>query len=209
MNRKNRHIVVIGAGSGGLSASMILANRGYRVSIYEREDEVGGRNRLLSLGDYKFDLGPTFLMMDFFLRDIFLLSGRKAEDYLQLVKLDPMYKLNYDSGSLLMTDDHYTMKSGLAQMFPGNEEGLDGFLSREKVKYDKMYPCLRKDYSSLGTMFHKDLLKALPYLDIPKSIFRKLADYFPDEKCRLAFTFQAKYLGMSPWDCPAAFAIRR
>lgn len=207
MSHKDKHVIVIGAGPGGLSAAMILANRGYRVSIYEREDRVGGRNRTFELGPYSFDLGPTFLMMDFFLREIFLLSGRKIEDYLDLVRLDPMYELNFDSGKLLLTDDHYTMKARLAQMFPGNEEGLDKFLEKEKIKYDKMYPCLRKDYSTLGSMFHKDLLLALPYLDLPRSIFNKLGDYFDDEKCRLGFTFQAKYLGMSPWECPAAFTI--
>ncbi|MEZ4600712.1 MAG: phytoene desaturase family protein [Syntrophotaleaceae bacterium] len=207
MSRKEKHVVVIGAGPGGLSAAMILANRGYRVSIYEREDRVGGRNRTFELGPYSFDLGPTFLMMDFFLREIFLLAGRKIEDYLSLVRLDPMYELNFDKDRLLLTDDHYTMKARLAQMFPGDEEGLDKFLEKEKIKYEKMYPCLRKDYSTLSSMFHKDLLTALPYLDLPKNIFSKLGDYFTDERCRLGFTFQAKYLGMSPWECPAAFTI--
>lgn len=207
MSRKEKHIAIIGAGPGGLSAAMILANRGYRVSVYEREDRVGGRNRNIELGPYRFDLGPTFLMMEFFLREIFQLAGRNIDDYLDLVRLDPMYALDYGTQKLLVTDDHAAMKTRLAQVFPGDEEGLDRFMAKEKIKYEKMYPCLRKDYSSPLSMLRKDLLRALPHLDLTQSIFKKLGDYFSDEKCRLSFTFQAKYLGMSPWECPAAFTI--
>ncbi len=34
-----------------------------------------------------------------------------------------------------------------------------------------------------------------------------LGQYFDDERLKLAFTFQAKYLGMSPWSCPGLFSI--
>ncbi|MDP8237326.1 MAG: FAD-dependent oxidoreductase, partial [Candidatus Erginobacter occultus] len=59
----NKRIVIIGAGPGGLAAAMILAHRGFRVTVFERLDRVGGRNSEVRLGDFSFDLGPTFLMM--------------------------------------------------------------------------------------------------------------------------------------------------
>ncbi len=207
MSTKDKHVVIIGAGPGGLSCAMILANRGYRVSVFEREDAVGGRSRSLQVGNYLFDLGPTFLMMEFFLREIFLASGRKIENYLEMIKLEPMYKLSFVNGALFPTTDHEDMKAQLARMFPGSEGGLDQFLLKEKKRYDMMYPCLKKDYSTALTLLHPDLLKALPYLSLTKSLFQNLGRYFASEDCRIAFTFQAKYLGMSPWECPAAFTI--
>lgn len=207
MSTKDKHVVIIGAGPGGLSAAMILVNRGFRVSVYERENTVGGRNRTLRLGPYTFDTGPTFLMMDFFLRDIFTLAGRDIGKYLDLVRLEPMYKLSFKDVELQPVSDHREMKRRLAVAFPGDEQGLDRFMRKEKIRYDRLFPCLRKHYSTLPTMAHPDLLKALPYLRLGKTLYQNLSRYFRQEECRISFTFQAKYLGMSPWDCPALFTI--
>ena len=90
-----KHVAIIGAGPGGLTAGMILARRGYKVSLFEKEPMVGGRNATISMNGYTFDTGPTFLMMTFILREMFREAGRKLEDYCKLIPLDPMYKLSF------------------------------------------------------------------------------------------------------------------
>jgi len=70
-----------------------------------------------------------------------------------------------------------------------------------------LYNCLLKDYSSIARFFHPDFLKAIPILGIGESLFDVLGHYFKDDNLRLCFTFQSKYLGMSPWLCPGGFAI--
>lgn len=202
-----KHIAIIGAGPGGLTAGMILAKRGYKVSIFEKEAMVGGRNAPISMNGYTFDTGPTFLMMTFVLREMFEEAGRKLEDYCKLVPLDPMYKLSFKDFDIFPTTDRENMKKQIARLFPGNEAGLDRFHAREKIRYDKMYPCLKKDYATFKEMFCAALLKALPHLSLGRSLMGVLGDYFTEEKLRICFTFQAKYIGMSPWECPAAFAI--
>ncbi len=52
-----------------------------------------------------------------------------------------------------------------------------------------------------------NFMKSLPYLDAHKSIYNVLSDYFADEDLKLSFTFQAKYIGMSPWEAPGTFSI--
>jgi len=79
MNKKN--IIVVGAGPGGLASAMLLAHRGFKVTVFEKAEQVGGRNAEIKLGDYRFDTGPTFLIMPFILREIFQAVGRNAEDY--------------------------------------------------------------------------------------------------------------------------------
>lgn len=207
MKQTETHIIVVGAGPGGLSAAMILAHRGFKVTVFEQKSVVGGRNKALHLGDYTFDIGPTFLMMDFFLREIFSLSGRNIDNYLNLIRLEPMYKLNFIGNELYAVSDHGDMRARIAATFPGNEAGFEYFLRKEKQRYSKLYPCLRKDYSSFSKMLHPDLITALPYLAIGKSLYQNLGNYFHDELCKLSFTFQAKYLGMSPWTCPGLFTI--
>ena len=89
---------IIGAGPGGLAAGMILASKGYDVTIFEKEDKVGGRNRYFKLGDYRFDIGPTFFMMKDVLETVFDKSGLEMENYIETIRLDPMYRLKFDDG---------------------------------------------------------------------------------------------------------------
>ena len=204
---QQKHIAIIGAGPGGLSSAIILANRGFKVSVYEKESEAGGRNAPLRIGDYTFDTGPTFLMMTFILEEIFLLAGKKMSDYLNVTKIDPMYRLVFDDKTFMPTNDKQMMENQINAVFPGNKKGYKNFLKREENKFKKMYPCLKIDYSSIFKFLHPNLLKALPVMDLGKTLYGNLARYFSDEKLILSFTFQSKYLGMSAWECPAAFTM--
>ncbi len=204
---KTRRVIIIGAGPGGLTCGMILAHRGYEVILLEKLDRVGGRNRRLELGEYKFDVGPTFLMMKFILDEVFALAGKKTEDYLDAYPLDPMYRLNFDDRILDVTPDHEQLRERLAACFPGEAQNLDLFMKNEGFRFAKMKPCLQKDYSHFSALYSKEMLSALPHLSLGKSVYQNLGRYFQSEKLRTCFSFQAKYLGMSPWSCPAAFTI--
>jgi phytoene desaturase len=203
----SKKIAIIGAGPGGLTAGMILARHGYDVEIFEKEGYVGGRNAPLKLDGYTFDTGPTFLMMNFVLEEVFNLAGRDVTKYLEQVKLDPMYRLVFSDVELSPSSDQQKMEQELSRVFPGSEPGYRKFLKKEKIRFDAMYPCLKVDYSSFSSLFSANLLKAIPHLSLGRSIFENLGEYFTPEKLKLSFTFQSKYLGMSAWECPAAFSI--
>ena len=202
-----KKIVIIGAGPGGLTAGMLLAHRGFEVHLFEKENVVGGRNAAITTEGFSFDIGPTFLMMKFILDEVFRDTKRKSSDYLEFIKLSPMYRLFFKDKTIDMVDDQQKMRELIIKHFPGNEQGYEKFLQREKIRYDKMYPCLQQPYLTVQSMWNQDLLKAYPHLSLHKSMYNVLADYFKDEYLRIAFTFQSKYLGMSPWNCPAAFMI--
>ncbi|MFP3868858.1 MAG: hypothetical protein ACLFUU_11990 [Desulfobacteraceae bacterium] len=99
------------------------------------------------------------------------------------------------------------MRQTIQELFPGNETGLDLFLTKERQRFKNLLPCIQKDYSSPWSLFSPTLLRGLPYLSLGKSVFTNMGRYFKDEKLKLSFTFQSKYLGMSPWDCPALFTM--
>ena len=80
-------------GPGGLTNAMILAHRGFKVTVFEKAPEVGGRTGAIRLNDYAFDAGPTILMMAFILKEIFQEAGRQVENYLEFRKLDPIYRI--------------------------------------------------------------------------------------------------------------------
>lgn len=202
-----KKIVIVGAGPGGLTAGMILAHRGYEVEIYEKAPVVGGRNAELRVGDFCFDVGPTFLMLKFILDEAFKEAGAESEAYLTFQRLDPMYRLLFDDVSMDISDDPEKMRAEIKKYFPGEEWGLDVFLKREAKRFERLFPCLEKDYSSWKAFFRPIFLRAIPHLPVGMSLFEYLGNYFDSEKLRLSFTFQAKYLGMSPWECPGFFII--
>jgi len=203
----SKHIIIIGAGPGGLCAGMLLSHRGFKVSIFDKNHEVGGRNRAIRMNGYTFDTGPTFLLMKGVLDEMFELCDRKSEDYLEFMRLDPMYRLIYDDRGLFVFSDRDKMCAELKRVFSEGAEGYDRFISQERNRFNRLYPCITRDYSTLGSFLSLDLIKALPWLAFPKSVFANLGQYFDEEKMRLAFSFQSKYLGMSPWDCPALFTM--
>ena len=202
-----KKIIIIGAGPGGLTTGMILAHRGFDVTIHEKDDKVGGRNKYIKEKGYKFDVGPTFLMMKFLLDEVFEEAGANSEDYLDFIKLDPMYRLQFADKIVELSSDHKKTREEIARLFPGNEKGFDSFMRREKKRFDRMFPCLQKHYGTIGRMLDRDLLRALPHLSLGKSMYQVLKGYYDNDRLRMSFTFQSKYLGMSPWDCPAAFMI--
>lgn len=203
----NTHVVVIGAGPGGLTAAMILANRGFRVSVYEAQNQVGGRNGSLRLGAYTFDIGPTFLMLKSILDEVFEEAGAQTNDLMNLRKLEPMYRLQFEDHFIEPTNGVDNMEAEIARVYPGRETTYADFFAREKKRFDALYPCLQKSYHTWRAFLDPHLIKAIPHLATGKSLYDIMIKNFPEPDLALSFTFQAKYLGMSPWECPGLFAI--
>lgn len=204
---KGKRVLVVGAGPGGLTAAMILGKRGYDVEVFEKQPQVGGRNARITMNGFHFDLGPTFLMLKEVLAKVFAEAGADSTSLLQFKRLEPMYRLQFEDQHIEPTSDTEAMKQEIARCFPGRESSCERFLAREGVRFNRLYPCLERPYHKLSSLFSLNLLKALPHLAPGKSLYDLLNGYFTDPKLSLSFTFQAKYLGMSPWECPGLFAI--
>lgn len=203
----DKHVLVVGAGPGGLTAAMILAYRGFRVTVFEAKQTVGGRNAAIRLGEHTFDTGPTFLMLRNILDDVFRESGADTDGLMDMRLIDPMYRLQFHDKVIEPVSDPERMLAKLRHLSPDAEDGYRAFRKRESARYTKLYPCLQKPYHRVTTLFSRHLLAAVPYLAIGRSLFDVMNGYFKDEQLALAFTFQSKYLGMSPWNCPGLFSI--
>jgi phytoene desaturase len=204
----NKKVIIVGAGPGGLSAGMLLASKGYDVKIYEKEAIIGGRNGFIKHGEYTFDIGPTFFMMKNILEYIFTAAGKKLDDYCQVIPLEPMYRLCYHGNKdLLASSNPEIMKERIDKFSSGSAEGYEKYLKKEKKKYDTLIPCLAIPYSSVLDFFAWQFIRSLPYLDAHCSLYDVLSRYFKDPDVIISFTFQAKYIGMSPWKAPGTFSI--
>lgn len=202
-----KKILIVGAGPGGLSCGMLLNRQGHRVIMVDKEATVGGRNRPIAMGPYTFDTGPTFFLMKDVLERIFTATGRRLEDAVELHDLDPMYRLVFGDKTFYPSRDPERMRAEMERLFPGSYAQYEKYLACESKKYDRLIPCLEQPYTSFFDVLKWRFLRTLPYLDAHCSLHDVLARYFKEELLRLSFTFQAKYIGMSPWKAPGTFSI--
>ncbi|WP_232718569.1 phytoene desaturase family protein [Bacillus sp. FJAT-45037] len=202
-----KKVFVIGAGPGGMAAAMLLAGRGYQVEVFDKQPYVGGRTSSFTKEGYTFDRGPTFLSMPYILEELFDSVGRRMDDYLSMIEIDPMYELKFDELSLFPSRNQSETKKQIDKLFPGEGQGYLRFMKDTEKKMMALMPVLQNRHSSLLDYTKWRTLKALPQLSLGSSLYQVLSSFFNDERLKFTFTFQSKYLGMSPWECPGAFSI--
>jgi phytoene desaturase len=187
---------------------MLLAKAGLEVTVLEKQARVGGRTSVIEGGGYRFDLGPTFFLYPQILEEIFAAVGRDLRREVPMTRLDPQYRLVFGAGGELQcTSDVERMVAEIARLAPADAPRFRQFMDDNRVKLEKFTPCLQTPFSSWTSLLQARLLAVLPHLKPWKSLHAELASYFKDPRLQLAFTFQSKYLGMSPFQCPSLFSI--
>ena len=207
-----RTIGIIGAGPGGLAAAMLLAKSGAKVTVHERLDRLGGRSGTINAdvptGRFRFDMGPTFFLYPRVLADIFAACGRRLEDEVELIRLDPQYHIMFeDGGDIQATPDIARMMEEVARIAPADAAALPRFMADNRAKLAAFKPALEAAFNKVRHYMRPGMIRSLPLMRPHLSIDRDLATYFKDPRVRLAFSFQSKYLGMSPFRCPSLFTI--
>src|SRR5690606_17115144 len=96
-----KRIVIVGAGPGGLAAAMILSAAGADVTVLERHGRVGGRSATIAAEGFRFDLGPTFFLYPRVLEEIFATCGEDLHRQVDLIRLDPQYRLVFEGGQAI------------------------------------------------------------------------------------------------------------
>jgi phytoene desaturase len=204
-----KNVGIIGAGPGGLATGVLLKHQGFDVDIFEIQNQVGGRNAKISMGDYHFDVGPTFFLMPQVLEEIFHTVGKPVSEYIDLRQIEPLYRLDFGEGAELRpSSDFEKTKKDISKLSAHDAANLEKFFELQEKKFRHIGPLLQKPLMSLkdAASIGMNMLSAFPYL-LKGSVYDELAEHFEDDRVRLAFTFQSKYLGMSPFQCPSLFSI--
>ena len=207
-SHRRKSVLIVGAGPGGLAAAMMLAKAGLDVHVVERLPHVGGRCSAIEERGFRFDLGPTFFLYPKVLERIFKLVGRDLRTEVPMVRLDPQYRIAFGGGGELnCTPDVAKLEAEVAKLSPADAPNVKRFLDDNRVKMEKFRPCLERPFSGWKDIVRWQLMKLFPTLKPWRSLDSELGRYFKDERVRLAFSFQSKYLGMSPFNCPSLFSI--
>ncbi len=187
---------------------MLLAKSGVKVTVVEKGAQVGGRTASIRQDGFRFDIGPTFFLYPRVLREIFAACGYDLDREVPMTRLDPQYRLVFGSGGeLLATPNIERMERAIAAISPEDARRFHQFITRNRTKLEKFMPFLQQPFTSWRDLAKPEMMKLLPLLAPWKSLDGDLQVHFKDERIRLGFSFQSKYLGMSPFRCPSLFSI--
>ena len=135
---KAESVIVIGSGFGGLGAAIRLVARGYDVQVFEKLDKPGGRGYTFKKDGFCFDAGPTVITAPFMFDDLFELAGRRREDYVEFVQLDPFYRIFDHTGRAFnYNDDEDFIAEQIKRWNPADVVGYQAFMATTQDIYQK------------------------------------------------------------------------
>ena len=203
------HIIIVGAGPGGLASAMRLAAAGYRVTMYEAAGRVGGSMAGFEQDGYAFDSGPTILQVPHVYEQLFAECGLHLHNYVQLLGLEPNARLKFWDGSILdLTSNLDAFRQQLAGFHGDAAASFDHWyiehISKNKVGYE---PYLGTPVRPvLGYLKAREIAAALPFRPW-ESLYDHFRRFFKDERLAYGLGYQAKYLGMHPTQCSSLFSL--
>jgi phytoene desaturase len=194
---------------GGLAAALRLAHDGHKVTILEKTDDIGGRNRLVQVNHCRFDGGPTLLMMLEPFRRLFSDVGENLDDHLSLARMDPGYRVFYRDGLRLeSTPNQCKMEATIRERFgDADANGYVRLMVDLKSMYDEAIPrFVRKNFHRPADYLSFAALRAVVKHRMMGNLAKRIESYVQDPKLRMLFSFQTMYLGLSPFEAPWVYA---
>lgn len=202
--------VVVGAGIGGLASAIRLAHAGWQVLVLEAREQVGGRVGELRRDGYRFDTGPTLLMMLDPLERLFHDTGRRLEDYLDLVLLDPSYRVFFGEGTVFNSSPCIAKMVAeiRAKIHPREVPGYLRLMSDLSTMYHAVVPAfVRNRYRNLWDLLSPDRLILLVRHRLLARLWTRIPRYVSDPRLQRLFSFQTMYLGLSPQEALWVYGI--
>jgi phytoene desaturase len=204
-----KRVLVIGAGFAGLSAATSLADKGYDVTLLEKNSMPGGRARVFEEKGFTFDMGPSWYWMPDVFDTYFARFGKKTSDYYNLVRLDPSYTVVFGA------DEAVHLPAGLdnlealfEKIEPGSGPRLREFLKQAAYKYEVgMNKFVWKPSRSVTEFMSLKLLYDVTRLDVFKSFAVHARKFFKHPRLLEIIEFPVLFLGATPANTPAMYSL--
>ncbi len=207
--RMEKKALIVGAGVGGLATAVRLLSKGYDVKVYEKEERVGGKINIIKTDDFCFDLTASILMIPDVYKEIFDWAGRKYEDYLEFIRLEPFYRVNYSDGSRYDFSTDLTKLVDLLES-TSREDSL-GYIKFIGDAYRKYLIAnqyfLQKSFRNISNFFNPFTLTKALQIKTFSTTYDYISKYIKNEKLRQFICFQSLYMGISPYNGPNIYTL--
>ncbi len=198
---------VIGSGFGGLAAAIRLQSMGFETVCFEGRDQPGGRAYVYRDAGFTFDAGPTVITAPHCIEELFELSGRSMQDYVQLMPVDPMYRLRWmDGTSFDYVSDEPRLIEQIRRFEPADVEGYRRFAEYSKRVFHKGY----EELGAVPFLNFRDMLRVAPdlmKLRADRSVHGAVSRFLKNEHLRQAFSFHPLLVGGNPYSTSAIYTL--
>jgi phytoene desaturase len=203
-----KKVVIIGSGFGGLAAAVRLQAQGFEVTLFEKNERVGGHAYQIKKQGYTFDMGPSLITAPDVIQKVFAAAGRRMEDYMDLHSLDPFYRIYFhDKTYIDYSGDATKMKAEFAKFNVQDADNYDRFIEHARELYDAVIT------DGLGTTPFMDWKTYLGF--VPRALklnalfpaYMLVKRYFKDFRTRFTFSFHPLFIGASPFRAPAIYLM--
>ncbi|MEQ9167518.1 MAG: phytoene desaturase family protein [Fulvivirga sp.] len=204
-----KKIAVIGSGFAGMSAASFLAKGGCDVTVFEKNDSVGGRARKFSAEGFTFDMGPSWYWMPDVFDSYFQAFDHKVEDFYKLKRLDPSYKVYFeDKQGVDIPADLSAFYALFEEIEKGSSAYLKQFLEEAAYKYEVgINDLVYKPGRSITEFIDKRLMLGVFKLHVFKSISSYIRKHFKDSRLVQLLEFPVLFLGAKPQETPALYSL--
>lgn len=209
MKSKDKSVIIVGAGVGGLTTSIHLARRGYKVRILEKNAYVGGRCSAFNREGHRFDVGATMVMMTDIYKKTWESFGKNVFEELELQQLDPIYNINFHTGeNIQFSSDLTKMQNELERIEPDSFNKFLRYMSDSYNVYKlSMKEIIDRNYYKATEFFNPKALLMLSRLKVFRNHYKHTTKFFKNDYLRILFTFQNIYVGQDPFKASAIFAM--
>ena len=204
-----KKVSIIGAGISSLSSAAFLAKAGYDVTIFEKNETIGGRARQFNVDGFVFDMGPSWYWMPDVFERFYQQFGYTTADLYELKRLDPSYNVFWQDGSKTPIPAN---EEKLCEWFENQEQGssikLKKFLKDAAYKYEVgINDLVHKPSLKLTEFLDSRILKGLFNLHLFSSFSKYIRTYFKNKKILELLEFPVLFLGAMPKDTPALYSL--
>ncbi len=202
-----KEIAIIGSGFSSLAASCYLAQAGNKVTIYEKNQTIGGRARQFKKDGFTFDMGPTWYWMPDVFERFFKDFDKVPSDFYALEKLNPAYRVFFG------TDDYITIEDSLEKIYTAFENEEAG----SSVKLRKFMDQAMDNYNiAIKDLVYRPGVSPLELVTV--TTMKKVGQFFStiSKDVRREFTnpklisileFPVLFLGAKPSNTPAFYSF--
>lgn len=202
-----RTAAVIGSGFGGLALAIRLQAAGIQTTVLEKRNKPGGRAYVYEDQGFTFDGGPTVITDPSALRALWEVAGKNMDDYVELLPVDPMYRLCWQDGKVFdYTNDPDRLEEQIRRFNPADVDGYKRFLEYSYKVFEKGYLDLgHKPFLNFGSMVKvaPDLMK----LQAQRSVYKQVSKFIKDEHLRQAFSFHPLLVGGNPFQTSSIYTL--